>query len=539
MSTEPVKIVPLKKRVQRIRGLSLNKEVLNDITACEFALQLESSSGGDKVDYDALIARLDRSLANLRKRLSEGAGETEISLETRILNLRDQLSEIGERVNRGEEGNIEMAATPRPEVDGGSDAEEKVPKIKILIREDGSVDWDEALESSRAVASFGIELWERLNGKKEEEGIPSFGELMGNAQVKEPELQTEETLKLQEYVESVSRSVDQIKSAIEDMRGRTRAAGVSGSPISPSDLQHLRQLEVKAQNAGKLLTLCRLDFDLERICVYLEKDIADTASTDMVDQRLIIAEVALIDRQVTALTSGTDITGDFLAAITSSGVDGVSLIESDENTDRLNGLMSLIDDDELEIVALAVSDLKNRLGIDTSSLQKVDWGSLGVLLDDTFSKVKEGMSFYGDGSKMLVADIQYGWRLILKAALEGYTLKPREVNTMRRTGKDLLTLVPFTIILIIPLTPIGHVVVFSFIQRFFPNFFPSCYTEKRLNLGRLYGEIERKDYGEQVGFARRSNGVDGVDSEVGHGFLDRFKNLFSGLAKSALSENTN
>ena len=55
----------------------------------------------------------------------------------------------------------------------------------------------------------------------------------------------------------------------------------------------------------------------------------------------------------------------------------------------------------------------------------------------------------------------------------------------------------------------------------------------------LYGEIERKDYGEQVGFARRSNGVDGVDSEVGHGFLDRFKNLFSGLAKSALSENTN
>ncbi len=40
----------------------------------------------------------------------------------------------------------------------------------------------------------------------------------------------------------------------------------------------------------------------------------------------------------------------------------------------------------------------------------------------------------------------------------------REVNTLRRTGKDLLTLVPFTIILIIPLTPVGHVLVFSFIQ---------------------------------------------------------------------------
>ena len=47
---------------------------------------------------------------------------------------------------------------------------------------------------------------------------------------------------------------------------------------------------------------------------------------------------------------------------------------------------------------------------------------------------------------------------------QGYTLKPREVNSMRRVGKDLLTLIPFTIILIVPLTPIGHVLVFSFIQ---------------------------------------------------------------------------
>ena len=35
---------------------------------------------------------------------------------------------------------------------------------------------------------------------------------------------------------------------------------------------------------------------------------------------------------------------------------------------------------------------------------------------------------------------------------------------MRRTGKDILTIIPFTIILIIPLSPIGHVLVFSFIQ---------------------------------------------------------------------------
>lgn len=50
---------------------------------------------------------------------------------------------------------------------------------------------------------------------------------------------------------------------------------------------------------------------------------------------------------------------------------------------------------------------------------------------------------------------------------------------MRRTSLDLLTFIPFTIILIIPLSPLGHVLVFSFIQRYFPSFFPSQFSTKR------------------------------------------------------------
>lgn len=79
--------------------------------------------------------------------------------------------------------------------------------------------------------------------------------------------------------------------------------------------------------------------------------------------------------------------------------------------------------------------------------------------------------------------LQYASWLISRAA-QGYTLKPREVRTLRRTAKDLLTLIPFTIILIIPLTPVGHVLVFSLIQRIFPDFFPSTFTDRRQNLSR-------------------------------------------------------
>jgi hypothetical protein len=60
----------------------------------------------------------------------------------------------------------------------------------------------------------------------------------------------------------------------------------------------------------------------------------------------------------------------------------------------------------------------------------------------------------------------------------------------RRTFKDIITFIPFVIILLIPLSPIGHVLVFGAIQRFFPDFFPSCFTEQRQNLLQLYENAE-------------------------------------------------
>lgn len=61
---------------------------------------------------------------------------------------------------------------------------------------------------------------------------------------------------------------------------------------------------------------------------------------------------------------------------------------------------------------------------------------------------------------------------------------------LRRTFKDIITFIPVVIILIIPLSPVGHVLVFGAIQRFFPDFFPSCFTERRQNLLNLYESTE-------------------------------------------------
>lgn len=64
----------------------------------------------------------------------------------------------------------------------------------------------------------------------------------------------------------------------------------------------------------------------------------------------------------------------------------------------------------------------------------------------------------------------------------GVSLKAREVAALRRVATDLLSFIPFTIILIAPITPVGHVLVFGFIQRYFPNFFPSQFSNRRQEL---------------------------------------------------------
>jgi hypothetical protein len=57
-----------------------------------------------------------------------------------------------------------------------------------------------------------------------------------------------------------------------------------------------------------------------------------------------------------------------------------------------------------------------------------------------------------------------------------------QVMALRRTARDLLTFVPFAVILIAPLTPVGHVLIFSFLQKYFPGFFPSQFTSRRQEL---------------------------------------------------------
>jgi len=526
-------------RVQKIKDMLVDKDILNLLASCEFAMRLAISvEGRSQVDYINLIERIERSLEILRLRMRGTVGAQDghpllqrlLATKEEMLSCMEAASHVPSSSTSSSSSFSSSSSSSSPSSSSSSSTEEgetgnsinieevakeNIPSLAFVVREDGSVDWDEALASTREAARFGAELWERLNGKEVEEGIPSIAELLGQAQVKE-EKQTEEVIRLQGEVVVADAKLSDLLQRVAEYKARLRVVRADRQAILPEDVRELRRMENKVEELRKLVTLTRLDLDMERICVYLEQDLAEggAGGSDALDLKLVVAEVNLIERQLLSVTAGLPRTVD----------EGVLDMSSDADSDVL---ASLVDEEELGILSSKVADLKSRLGIDTSGSKTIDWGTMGVVTQENLSKIREGISFYGDGTQMLVSDVQYAWRLLLKAA-GGSTLKPREVNTMRRTGKDILTLVPFTIILIIPLSPVGHVLVFSFIQRFFPDFFPSCYTEKRLNLRKLYAEIEMRSDDPLLGGGRALTSTDGTDA----GPAAAVKSFFSSAASA-------
>ena len=482
----PISQQGISRRIKRIKDASFEKEVLRDVTAAEFAMVVMGSS---RIDYDKLIENLQCNVDSLEMRMRESINNSDDGAHTllqRVKDTKDNLEkfiqsqeykqrmkdfkdsqEEQEQARKGDwtqavddASSFSVTATEavQTSVTSATDSiveqqkEEIIKEIEdvkqslsVIIRDDGTVDWDEAISTGRQVSKLGSELLQRLNGKEEDSEV-SITELLGQSTVKEVE--TPEVVEKKQLVNDENIVLDKLLAERDTLLLSLRARKETRVEVSQDEMQELRQLDVRAKDMAKKIKLFRMDLDMERICVYLQQELE--SSLEPTEQKLFVAEAALLDKQVE------------------------SLYNMQENA-------ALIDDDELNLVFNEVTDLKYRLGLESTSLVQIDWGSFGSLLTETGSKVQMGLSFYGEGTRMLVSDVQYAWALLVKAAT-GTTLKPREVNVVRRTGKDLLTLIPFTVILLIPLTPIGHVLVFSFIQRFFPEFYPSCYTEKRLNL---------------------------------------------------------
>ena len=179
-------------------------------------------------------------------------------------------------------------------------------------------------------------------------------------------------------------------------------ANVNLATIDASLRQRIRESSDALDAKEAQVTFQTLNYELERIYTYLEGELGNTAAKGYIplQDRLNVAEFGLLESQVDSFNR---------------------LIESGE----------VLDVHVLAVVADQLVDFKRRLGIDyyVTGLT-FDMEAIQVWIKDIWVKTKNGFTFYVKGTRLFSDDVLFCTSLILRAS-QGYTLKPREVRTLR------------------------------------------------------------------------------------------------------------
>jgi len=294
--------------------------------------------------------------------------------------------------------------------------------------------------------------------------------------------------------EALSREVDRLDKELRDAskvrETKLRKAGVLERARMASDLLAAEQ-NVNALRSK--LALRTLQLEMRLVFEYLEHELLQIVEErthflpwrrgSSAELRLLVAEYALLDTKLAKVAAKVNVDANANANANATGnVDGMAMVVGSHEV-------------MLAELAIDVPDLRSRVGITDGQVTHLTLDTrvrnLVAGVEDSSNKMTEGFAFMGIGVKLLVTDVGTCGRLVWRAIL-GATLQPREVEALRRTARDLLAFVPFVIILAIPISPLGHVLVFSFIQQSFPALFPSQFTSTRQQSMKRYEELRKQ-----------------------------------------------
>ena len=453
-------------KLRRLKDLMWVRETLEDCTAAEFASTVESGmdeddrssvAGGEvssarrrkrAVDYEKLITQLNRRLYDLgcegpnlkNKKIDDeedhdtvvcqptpgkGMGsivytdEQRTNLLERILRARSELL----KVMRANELDVAQTEIPfsriklpeLPELRVPKEQDQEVvtnsPGPKLYVRDDGTVDWDGALQDQAALRKFGTAVWARINGQDPEtieddepnKPPPPEGRKKVTAKIEEtPQIvqarehlrEMKEQLKVQE-----SEHTALLTSAI---RAGQAVANVRLASLEPELRNTIRESAEALELIRERVTLSTLVYELERVYTYLLGEIGNPALNGYIplQDRLNVAEFGLLESQI-------------------------------DNFNRQLEGGETVDADVLAVVMDQLTEFKRRLGIDYY-VTGVTFDREGIKrwLYELFENTKKGIAFYVKGVQLFWNDIVFCLSLINRAA-QGYTLKPREVRTIR------------------------------------------------------------------------------------------------------------
>jgi len=336
-------------------------------------------------------------------------------------------------------------------------------------------------------------LWDRLNGSAYDgasSAAPSGLPLPST-------LESDRAAAVDALLGEIEELEKKLQEASKARETRLRKAGIQGRARMAAEL---RQMDNEVAAVSRALAVRTLQLEMEYIYGCLEGEVIDILGDP--------SAAAAAQHQEGSLSSSfqsSSIGSSVALALSRRGsTDEVALLAAEfrQLDAELAAMASeveaggalYIDDADIAALATEIPDLRLRLGVGDTTV----FGGSGLSLSKMQMQVRQAVSTITDaanfgtrGVRLLGTDAGAAGRLFWRALLGG-TLKPREVAALRRTARDLLTFIPFAIILILPLTPVGHVLIFGFIQRYFPGFFPSQFTSRRQDLMVKYEQLTKQ-----------------------------------------------
>ncbi|CAJ2672757.1 unnamed protein product [Trifolium pratense] len=158
---------------------------------------------------------------------------------------------------------------------------------------------------------------------------------------------------------------------------------------------------------------------------------------------------------------------------------------------------------------LVIIDDRARYSGDAGDVQMVRVQTKESILQKSFDSLKQtgtdvwrGTQDAWQGTQLLAIDVGAATGLV-RRTLIGDELTEKEKKVLKRTLTDMATVVPIGVLMLIPVTAVGHAAMIAAIQRYVPSMIPSTYAPERLDLLRQLEKVKQM----------KTNDVD-LDEEV-------------------------
>jgi hypothetical protein len=390
------------------------------------------------VDYGKLLARLNRRLRDIGCLMtsdsedSDGEGSAMLqcklqgnmgmgaltynaeqrgALLERILRTRQQLMEVIQGNNIEVEESKETMSVPflklpdlpvLPRMELPKEDVEEVSGPKLYVRDDGTVDWDGALQDQAALRKFGTAVWGRINGREDDAAGAKTPQAVTAKIAETPEIR-----RVREQLEKLRSELSEKEKSHYRLLNSAIAQGQATANVKLAALEPMLRGKIQESTESLETLKIRVSFqtlvyELERIFTYLMGELGNPSSKGYIplQDRLNVAEFGLLESQMDSFHQ--------------------QFVESE-----------MVDEDVLAVVLEQLTDFKRRLGIDyyVTGLS-LDREAISRWINELWTKTRNGLAFYVKGVQLFWNDILFCLRLINKAA-QGYTLKPREVRTIR------------------------------------------------------------------------------------------------------------